>query len=247
MAVVVAAAGADGSRDSAYNISRRARLDSPRPGIQQRNTALNTPVFSARPGDNSAIPNVIFALLVVNGLVFALQQLSPRFMFINFALWPVGPSQSPFAPWQLVTYGFLHGDLMHIFFNMFGLWMFGRELERLMGSQRFLTYYMVCVVGAGIVQLLVAGTQPEIYPTVGASGGVFGILLAYGMTYPNRMVMLMFPPIPMKAKYFVLFYGLLELYLGVSGNAPGVAHFAHLGGMFFGYLLLRRWTRPRRG
>jgi membrane associated rhomboid family serine protease len=207
---------------------------------------LNTPIYNLRPRSSSAIPNVIFALLVANGVVFALQALSPKFLLINFALWPLSPAQSPFAPWQLLTYGFLHGNLMHISFNMFGLWMFGRELENMMGSQRFLVYFLTCVVGAGVVQLIVAGTQGDIYPTVGASGGVFGVLLAYGMTFPNRMVMLMFPPIPMKAKYFVLFYGLLELYLGVSGGAPGVANFAHLGGMFFGFLLLRYWARPRR-
>jgi membrane associated rhomboid family serine protease len=207
---------------------------------------VNRPVYNIRPRGDSAIPNVIFALLVANGLVFALQQLAPNAMFLNFALWPYGPAQSPFAPWQLLTYGFLHGSLTHIFFNMFGLWMFGRELEQLMGSKRFLTYFLTCVVGAGIVQLIVAGTQGGLYPTVGASGGVFGILLAYGLTFPNRMVMLIFPPIPMRAKYFVLFYGLLELYLGVSGGAPGVANFAHLGGMFFGYILLRYWLRPRR-
>jgi membrane associated rhomboid family serine protease len=199
-----------------------------------------------RPADNSMIPNVIFALLIANGLVFALQQWNPRFLIINFALWPVGEPQSPFAPWQLLTYGFLHGNFNHILFNMFGLWMFGRDLERLMGPQRFLTYYIVCVVGAGIVQLIVAGMQGGVYPTLGASGGVFGILLAYGMTYPNRTVMLLFPPIPMKAKYFVLLYGLLELYLGVSGSSPGVANFAHLGGMLFGFILLRYWSLSRR-
>lgn len=207
---------------------------------------MNAPMHNMRPRGHSAIPNVIFALLVINGVVFALQQLSPRFLMINFALWPAGPANSPFMPWQLVTYSFLHGNLTHIFFNMFGLWMFGRELELLMGQKRFLTYYFTCVVGAGIIQLIVAGTQGGIYPTVGASGGVFGILLAYGLAFPNRMVMLIFPPIPMRAKYFVLFYGLLELYLGVSGNAPGVANFAHLGGMLFGFLLLRYWTRPKR-
>jgi membrane associated rhomboid family serine protease len=192
------------------------------------------------------IPNVIFALLIANGLVFALQQWSPRFLIINFALWPAGEPQSPFAPWQLLTYGFLHGNFNHILFNMFGLWMFGRDLERLMGPRRFLTYYIVCVVGAGIVQLIVAGMQGGLYPTLGASGGVFGILLAYGMTYPDRTVMLMFPPIPMKAKYFVLMYGLLELYLGVSGGSPGVANFAHLGGMLFGFILLRYWRLSKR-
>lgn len=195
--------------------------------------------------DTSAIPNVIFALLILNGLVFALQQWDVRFMYFNFALWPAGDPQSPFAFWQLVTYGFLHGDVMHIAFNMFALWMFGRELERMMGPRKFLTYYMVCVIGAALVQLVAAKFSGGIYPTVGASGGVFGILLAYGITFPNRMVVLLFPPIPMKAKYFVLFYGLLELYFGVSGNAPGVAHFAHLGGMFFGFLLLQYWERTR--
>jgi rhomboid family protein len=207
---------------------------------------MNTPIYNYRPTDRSSIPNVIFALLMANGVVFALQQLSERFMVINFALWPFGIPGSPFAPWQLVTYSFLHGSLPHIFFNMFGLWMFGRDLERMMGPQRFLIYYFTCVIGAGIVQLVVAGTQSNIYPTLGASGGVFGVLLAYGMTYPNRMVMLMFPPIPMRAKYFVLLYGLLELYMGVSGVAPGVAHFAHLGGMLFGFALLQYWARPRR-
>ncbi|MDH3547397.1 MAG: rhomboid family intramembrane serine protease [Gammaproteobacteria bacterium] len=207
---------------------------------------MNTPIYNMRPRRQSAIPNVIFALLIANGIVFALQQLNPRFMLINFALWPFGEPQSPFAPWQLITYGFLHGDMTHIFFNMFGLWMFGRELEQMMGSQRFLIYFLTCVAGAGAIQLIVAATQGGIYPTVGASGGVFGILLAYGLTFPNRTVMLIFPPIPMKAKYFVLFYGLLELYLGVSGNAPGVANFAHLGGMLFGFVLLRYWARPRR-
>jgi membrane associated rhomboid family serine protease len=192
------------------------------------------------------IPNIIFALLVANGLVFALQQLSFEFMMINFALWPATHSQSPFMPWQLLTYGFLHGNLTHIAFNMFGLWMFGQDLERLWGPKRFLSYFLVCVVGAGFVQLLVAGFQGGLYPTVGASGGLFGILLAYGLTFPNRIVVPLFPPIPMRAITFVVVFGLLELYLGVSGNAPGIANFAHLGGMLFGFLMLRYWRGVRR-
>lgn len=209
---------------------------------------MNKYVRNLRPTRNSAIPNVIFALLILNGLAFAAQQLNPesRFIVDNFGLWPIGKPGSLFAPWQLLTYGFLHGDIMHIAFNMFGLWMFGRELEHLMGSQRFAIYFLTCVIGAGIVQLIVAQFQPWIYPTIGASGGVFGILLAFGMAFPNRMIMLIFPPIPMRAKYFVLFYGLLELYLGVSGSAPGVANFAHLGGMLFGFLLLQYWNKTRR-
>jgi len=207
---------------------------------------MNAPMYNMRPRRQSAIPTVIFVLLVTNGLVFALEQYSWISLRNLFALWPIGSDR--FMPWQLVSYGFLHdpSGLTHIFFNMFALWMFGRELELMMGQKRFLTYYFTCVIGAGIVQLIVAGTQGGIYPTVGASGGVFGILLAYGMAFPNRMIMLLFPPIPMKAKYFVLLYGLLELYLGLSGNAPGVANFAHLGGMLFGFLLLRYWTRSRR-
>lgn len=205
---------------------------------------MNQTVYSRRP--SSTLPNVIFALLVANGLVFALQQVNAEFMFINFALWPATDPRSPFMPWQLLTYGFLHGNTTHIFFNMFGLWMFGRDIEQFMGSQRFLVYFLVCVVGAGVVQLIVAGMQGGLYPTVGASGGVFGILLAYGLTFPNRIVVPLFPPIPMRAITFVIIYGLLELYLGVSGGAPGIANFAHLGGMLFGFLLIRYWRRGRR-
>ena len=205
---------------------------------------MNQTVYRRRPG--STIPNVIFGLLIANGLVFALQQMNAEFMFINFALWPATDPRSPFMPWQLLTYGFLHGNTTHIFFNMFGLWMFGRDLEQFMGSRRFLTYFMVCVAGAGVVQLIVAGMQGGLYPTVGASGGVFGVLLAYGLTFPNRIVVPLFPPIPMRAITFVFIYGLLELYLGVSGGAPGVANFAHLGGMLFGFVLIRYWRRRRR-
>jgi len=186
-------------------------------------------------------------LLVANGLVFALQQFPALASIIqSLALWPIGSPYGNFYPWQLVTYGFLHGGMMHILFNMFMLWMFGRELEILMGPRRFLIYYLTGVVGAGIVQLVVAGMQGGGYPTIGASGGVFALLLAFGMAFPNRMIMLMFPPIPMKAKYMVIVFGLLELYLGVSGREPGVANFAHLGGMLFGFILLRYWARPRR-
>jgi membrane associated rhomboid family serine protease len=210
---------------------------------------LNQQTFSRRPVDSGTFPNVIFILLVINGLVFALQQM-PQFdqaLLFNFALWPFGQTFPSFMPWQLLTYGFMHGGLAHIAFNMFMLWMFGRELELVYGSRRFLTYYLTCVVGAGVVQLIVAALQGGIYPTVGASGGVFGLLLLFGMTFPNRMIMLLFPPIPMKAKYMVILFGVLELYFGLSGVAPGIANFAHLGGMLFGFILIHRWRRaPRR-
>jgi len=194
------------------------------------------------------MPTVIFALLVANGLLFALQQMAQfdQAMYLNLALWPLGSSFPSFMPWQLLTYGFLHGDIFHIGINMFMLWMFGRELELVYGPRRFLTYYLTCVVGAGIVQLVVALIHGDIYPTVGASGGVFGLLLLFGMTFPNRMVMLLIPPIPMKAKYMVILFGLLELFLGVSGSAPGIANFAHLGGMLFGFILIHRWQRASR-
>ena len=184
---------------------------------------------------------------MANGLAFAGQQFLWNHFLYYLALWPLGTGAGnpSFMPWQLLSYAFLHGDLTHIFFNMFGLWMFGRDLERLMGPRNFLVYYTTCVVGAGLVQLVFAAVTGGVYPTIGASGGIFGILLAYAMFFPNRTVMLLFPPIPMRAKYFVLFYGLLELYLGVSGMSPGVANFAHLGGMLFGFLLLRHWRRQR--
>lgn len=212
---------------------------------------MNQHVYQRRPVGNSAIPTVIFALLIINGLLFALQQLPDifQFLFRNFALWPLAATfpNPEFGMWQVMTYGFLHGDLMHIAFNMFMLWMFGREIELMLGPQRFFIYYMTCVIGAAAIQLVVAQIQGGIYPTVGASGGVYGLLLAYGMAFPNRMIMLMFPPIPMKAKYMVIMFGALELYLGLSGRAPGVANFAHLGGMLFGYFLIQHWrANPRR-
>ena len=209
---------------------------------------MNQHIYQRRPVNTDAIPTVIFCLLIANGLMFAAQQL-PQFYQLSaryLALWPLGATRADFYPWQLVTYAFLHGDIMHLIFNMFMLWMFGRELEIIMGTRRFLTYYLTCVIGAGLIQLIVAALQGDVVRVVGASGGVFGLLLAFGMTFPNRMIMLLFPPIPMKAKYMVVLFGLLELYLGLSGRAPGIANFAHLGGMLFGYLLLRRWAHARR-
>ena len=208
--------------------------------------------YYRRPASSGAIPDVIFMLLIANGVMFAAQnvidgpyRIGPLAYYL--ALWPWGSDGVSFYPWQLVTYGFLHGDFMHILFNMFMLWMFGRELELLMGRQRFLIYFLTCVAGAGVVQLIVAAIQGGTYPTLGASGGVFGILLAFGMAFPNRMILLLIPPIPMKAKYLVILAGIMELYLGVSGAAPGIANFAHLGGMVFGFLLLNHWRKaPRR-
>jgi membrane associated rhomboid family serine protease len=147
-----------------------------------------------------------------------------------------------------VTYSFLHGNGLHLFVNMLGLFMFGSEVERVLGRQRYITYYLVSVLSAALAQLVMSALSAgPPYPTVGASGGVFGLLLAYGIFFPRRIVMLIFPPIPMPARVFVIFYAAIELYLGVTGTQAGVAHFAHLGGMLGGYLLLRRWRRRRLG
>jgi membrane associated rhomboid family serine protease len=198
-------------------------------------------------------PPAVQNLLIANCVVFlAMMLLDKMRIYELFALFPM---PSPFFKiWQPVTYMFMHGDFSHLFFNMFALWMFGRGLEQELGTKRFLTYYLVCGIGAGLVQLGVAqidlmrlSEASILYqsylctPTVGASGAVFGLLLAFGMLHPNATIMLLIPPIPMKAKWFVIIYGLLELLFGVSGKMDSVAHFAHLGGMFWGWLLLIWW------
>jgi len=180
-------------------------------------------------------------LIVANVAIFFLQQLAPG-LIGPFALWPLGSAQAggaSFAPWQLVTYAFLHGGLTHLAFNMFALYMFGGAIEQVFGMRRYLTYYFVCVVSAALTQLAFAFFTGGVYPVVGASGGVFGLLLAYAMYFPNNRVMLIFPPIPMQARTFVFLYAALELFLGVSGSQSGVAHFAHLGGMIGGFIMLR--------
>lgn len=143
-----------------------------------------------------------------------------------------------FWPWQVVTYAFLHGDLWHLFFNMFALWMFGVQLENSWGSRRFAIFYFVCVIGAAFIQMLVMWGSPV--PTLGASGGVFGVLLAFGMMFPNQPIYLYFL-FPIKAKWFVIGFGLLELWSGVTGTQAGIAHFAHLGGMAFGFIMIQYW------
>jgi membrane associated rhomboid family serine protease len=195
----------------------------------------------------SAIPSVTRTLIIANIAMFILDQVVGDAVILYLALWPVGSMTMTggsfgFQPWQIITYSFLHGNLTHLFFNMFALYMFGGELERLFGEKRYFNLYFVSVISAAIVQLIfsaLAGGDP--YPTVGASGGVFGLLLAYAMYFPRRTLILLFPPIPMPAWLFVLLYGLLELFFGVTGTAAGVAHFAHLGGMLGAWLLIRSW------
>jgi membrane associated rhomboid family serine protease len=187
------------------------------------------------------MPPATLALLGANIAVFLLQGQAGPQMMLNFALWPPGPPGAPaFEPWQLVSYGFLHGGLTHLFFNMLALYMFGPDIERLFGTRFFALYYFGCIVSAALVHLTVSawmGAAPV--PMVGASGAMFGLLLAFGWFFPQRRVMLIFPPIPMPARVFVTVYGALELVLGVTGTASGVAHFAHLGGMLGGWLILQ--------
>jgi membrane associated rhomboid family serine protease len=189
------------------------------------------------------MPPVTQALIIANVAVFLLEMAGGMSLFSWFALWPPisGPSAAPdFQIWQLVTYSFLHANVAHIFFNMFALYMFGSDVERLFGSRFYAGYYFVCVLSAAICHLIVTafmGAEPA--PTVGASGGVYGLLLAYGLYFPNRQLILLIPPIPMRARTFVIVYAVLELVLGVTGTAAGVAHFAHLGGMLGGWLMIQ--------
>ncbi|NOX48713.1 MAG: rhomboid family intramembrane serine protease [Chlorobi bacterium] len=242
---------------------------------------------SYRPTGFQVLPPVVKNLLIINILFFlgtvALEQAYhidlSRYLGLHY------PGSELFRPHQLVSYMFMHGSFTHILFNMFAVWMFGNALENVWGSKRFLTYYMITGVGAGLIQILVtylrvvnveSQMDPQIIEmvkneglaifmegknyvdplagklnillntaTVGASGSLFGLLLAFGMMFPNALIYLYFA-IPVKAKYFVMGYGALELFSGIS-NSPNdnVAHFAHLGGMIFGYLMLLYWKKRR--
>lgn len=190
-------------------------------------------------------------LLVANCAIFGLTYLLPQLDLSSLALWSLadrGELDAPsFEPWQLLTYGFLHEGWLHLLTNMWALYMFGPGCERILGTRKFWIYYLVCVVGAGLVQLVVTGyVRPTPGATVGASGGIFGLLLLFGMARPHDRIMLLVPPIPMPVWVFVTLYGVLELTLGVTGSQQGVAHFAHLGGMAAGYLLILFWRRQRR-
>lgn len=213
----------------------------------------------------SLFPPVIGFLLIANIAVFLLQLVAFETLLVNFGLWPVGTPDvieqdgefvwvPSFQIWQLLTYGFMHGGLLHLFLNLFAMWMLGVQLENAWGSRLFAVYFFVCVIGAGLIQLFVASNGvlgDGIYPTIGASGGVFGILLAFGMMFPNQKLIFILLPVPIRAKYFVIAFGAFELFAGITGTLAGVAHFAHLGGMLFGFLLIQYWRgrlpiKPRR-
>ncbi len=177
------------------------------------------------------MPPVTLALLVLNVGIFLV---GPA-LYADFALWP----GERFMPWQLLTYSFLHGGMTHLLFNMLGLYMFGQDVERLFGSRFFLFYYFAAVLAAALLHLAMTAAMggPPV-PTVGASGGLYGLLLAFGWYFPHRRVMLLIPPIPMSARTLVVVFAVVELFFGVTQTNAGVAHFAHLGGMLGGWLMI---------
>lgn len=206
-------------------------------------------------------PPVIKTLLIANVAVFLLADILSRFTINGVSFDPyiaqilfLFPLGNGFHFWQLFTYMFMHGGMMHLLFNMFALWMFGMELENGWGSRKFLLYYMICGLGAGISNLFIGPLFASPGPTVGASGAIYGVLLAFGIIYPDRPIFMFFLP-PIRARYFVMFYILLELYSGITGTSDNIAHFAHLGGAAVGLIFIlidqeriplrRLWGRSR--
>jgi membrane associated rhomboid family serine protease len=190
------------------------------------------------------------SLIAANVAMFVLQSLSNGNMDEALALWPLAPigGQVYFRPWQIITYAFLHstGNVSHLLLNMLGLWMFGAEIERYAGPWRLLACYFASVITAALTQMVVPGllgAPPA--PTIGASGGVFGLLLAYALLFPRRKVVPLIPPIPMPAWVFATIYAALELFMGVTGTLSGIAHFAHLGGMIGSAFVVAQWRWAR--
>lgn len=200
------------------------------------------------------LPSVIRALIAINVVAFLAEQVLGDRVLLHLALWPLGPPHRGvlgdsivsivFEPWQLVTYGFLHGNLAHIALNMVGLYFFGPPLARTLGTRAFTVYYLVCVIGAGLAQLLALELAGEsaFHPTVGASGGIFGLLLGFGMLFP-RATIFAFPLPPMPAWLAVIVFAVIELGSGFwgIGRELGIAHFAHVGGMIAGFVMMRHW------
>lgn len=213
----------------------------------------------------TSLPPVIKNLLIINAVMLLVTFLAEDFMYRTFSLFFF--ESEFFKPYQFITHMFMHGGVLHLFFNMYSLVIFGVVLEHVWGSQKFFLYYMVTGLGAAALHSLVlwidyssqvaafeAGNQYALEnirvllstPTVGASGAVYGVLLAYGMLFPNNVLQLIFPPIALKAKWFVLIFGALELWLGISNTGGNIAHFAHLGGMLFGFILIKYWKKNNR-
>lgn len=204
----------------------------------------------------SQIPTVTKNLVAINILMFIATLINENFMVTNFAMfYPASPF---FKPWQILTHMFMHGGFWHIFFNMYSLLMFGSILERSLGPKKFLIFYFVTGLGAVALHTGVEWMQARVFiangaaqayqqllvtPTLGASGAIYGILIGFAMLYPQARLTLIFPPIPMTAKWLVIIFAAIELFSGINGIQDGVAHFAHLGGMLFGWLLIRWWRK----
>ena len=197
------------------------------------------------------ITPIVKHFIIINVIMFALTLLAENFMLEKFALFYFN---SPFfKPYQLISYIFMRGGFMHILFNMYSLYIFGSVLESVWGGKKFFIYYMVTGIGAALFHLFITYLRIEsgvldpylasIIPMVGASGAIYGLLLAYGVLFPNNVLTLFFPPVSLKAKYMVFVFGGLEFLLGLGGSGDGVAHFAHLGGMLFGFVILMIWKR----
>ena len=208
------------------------------------------------------VPTAIKNIIIINVLVMIMTSLNDNLMYEKFALfYPTSPF---FHWWQPVTHMFMHGGFWHLFFNMYTLFIFGSVLERVWGTKKFLIFYFVTGIGASLIHTGVEWIQMNSYmtqaaegsgaalaaihaikmtPTVGASGAIYGVLMGYAMLYPDSMLTLFFPPISMKAKWFVLIFAAIELLTGVTGTGGGIAHFAHLGGLIFGFLLIWYWKK----
>ena len=210
------------------------------------------------------VPTAVRNIILINALAMVMIFLNEDFMIRTFALFY--PTSWFFKPWQCVTHMFMHGGFWHLFFNMYTLFIFGSVLERVWGAKKFLLFYFLTGLGAALVHTGVewlemqhwmtdaaAGSQAaaqaihnlKMTPTVGASGAIYGVLMGYAMLYPDSVLTLIFPPISMKAKWFVLIFGAIELLTGITGTGGGIAHFAHLGGLIFGFLLILFWKKRR--
>lgn len=218
--------------------------------------------YGNRGGFLSNIPKAVKNIIIINALIMIMISLNREFMFEKFALfYPTSPF---YHWWQTVTHMFMHGDFWHLFFNMYTLFIFGSVLEMVWGPRKFLTFYFVTGLGAAAIHTgvewiqmqnwvqqaaegsqsaLIAIHQLKMTPTVGASGAIYGVLMGYAMLFPDSIMTLLLPPVSMKAKWFVLIFAAIELFTGVTGTGAGIAHFAHLGGLIFGFILIKMWKR----
>ena len=198
---------------------------------------------------------VVKHILAINIILFIATQINPDYMIRTFAMFY--PESPLVRPWQPVTYLFMHGGIMHILFNMYSLWLFGTVLEQSIGSKKFFVFYMLCGLGAAALHFGVESISFESasmaakieimrIPTLGASGAVYGLFLGYAMLYPNSVLSFIFPPVSLKAKWMMLIFVGIELLIGISQTTDGVAHFAHLGGVVMGVLLLLFWRKTDR-